>query len=67
MKTDGIVGKKIFAIDDGYIHRMRSDYTGYGKVLYQTTGLNSWYSVSRLFRSYLNSSSLNNFSITEYL
>ena len=37
VKTDGIVGKKVFAIDDGYIHRMRSDYTGYGKALYQTT------------------------------
>jgi len=37
IKTDGLIGKKIFAVEDGFIHRMRSEYTGYGKSLYQTT------------------------------
>jgi len=37
IKTDGKIGQQIFAVEDGFIHRMRSEYTGYGKSLYQTT------------------------------
>ena len=37
IKTNGIIGQQIFAVEDGFIHRMRSEYTGYGKCIYQTT------------------------------
>lgn len=37
IKTNAAIGKEIFAVEDGYIHRMRSEFTGYGKSLYQTT------------------------------
>ena len=37
IKTNASIGKEIFAVEDGYIHRMRSEFTGYGKSLYQTT------------------------------
>ena len=37
IKTSALVGQEIFAVEDGYIHRMRSEFTGYGKSIYQTT------------------------------
>jgi len=35
-KSNGITGKKIFAVGDGYISRVRTTPFGYGKVLYLT-------------------------------
>ena len=37
IKTNAMIGQEIYAVEDGYIHRMRSEFTGYGKSLYQTT------------------------------
>ena len=37
IKTNGSIGHEILAVEDGYIHRMSSNYTGYGKALYLTT------------------------------
>ena len=37
IKTRGTIGHEVVAIDDGYIHRIRSDYTGYGKAIYLMT------------------------------
>lgn len=45
IKTQGVVGQKIFAIEDGYISRVRISPWGYGKALYidHTNGLTSLY------------------------
>jgi hypothetical protein len=37
IKTNGKIGQEILAVEDGYISRVRSDYNGYGKALYQRT------------------------------
>lgn len=37
IKTNGRSGEKIIAVEDGYIHRMTSNYNGYGKALYLTS------------------------------
>tara|TARA_B110000438_G_scaffold107439_1_gene105614 strand:- start:9136 stop:11391 length:2256 start_codon:yes stop_codon:yes gene_type:complete len=37
IKTNGMIGQEILAVEDGYINRMRSDFNGYGKALYQRT------------------------------
>ena len=37
IKTGGKVGMEILAVEDGYVSRIRSDYNGYGKALYQRT------------------------------
>ncbi len=37
IKTDGKIGMEVLAVEDGYISRMRSNYNGYGKSLYQRT------------------------------
>ena len=34
--TDGVIGKKLYAIGDGYISRIKVSHTGYGKALYIT-------------------------------
>ena len=43
IKTNGKIGMEVLAIEDGYISRIRSDYNGYGKAVYQRT--NSGYEV----------------------
>jgi len=45
IKTEGVVGKKIFAIEDGYISRVRISPWGYGKAIYidHPNGLTSLY------------------------
>ena len=37
IKTGGKIGMEILAVEDGYISRIKSDYNGYGKALYQRT------------------------------
>ncbi len=37
IKTDGVSGKPILAIADGYISQLRAGFGGYGKALYLTT------------------------------
>jgi len=37
IKTNGKIGMEVLAVEDGYISRMRSDYNGYGKAIYQRT------------------------------
>ena len=37
IKTNGKIGQEILAVEDGHISRVRSDYNGYGKALYQRT------------------------------
>ncbi len=37
IKTGGRTGMEVLAVEDGYISRIRSDYNGYGKALYQRT------------------------------
>ena len=37
IKTGGKIGIEVLAVEDGYISRIRSNYTGYGKALYQRT------------------------------
>jgi murein DD-endopeptidase MepM/ murein hydrolase activator NlpD len=37
IKTNGITGYEVVAVEDGYIHRLVSNYNGYGKALYQMT------------------------------
>ncbi len=37
IKTGGKIGIEVLAIEDGYISRIRSDYNGYGKAVYQRT------------------------------
>jgi len=34
IKTQGVIGKKIYAVEDGYISRIRVSVNGYGKTLY---------------------------------
>jgi murein DD-endopeptidase MepM/ murein hydrolase activator NlpD len=35
IKTGGAIGVEILAVEDGYISRIKSDFNGYGKALYQ--------------------------------
>ena len=37
IKTGGKIGLEVLAVEDGYISRIRSNYTGYGKALYLRT------------------------------
>ena len=37
IKTNGVIGQEILAVEDGFIHRITSNYNGYGKALYLTT------------------------------
>ena len=37
IKTNGKIGMEVLAVEDGYISRIRSDYNGYGKAIYQRT------------------------------
>ena len=37
IKTNGKIGMEVLAVEDGYISRIRSNYEGYGKSLYQRT------------------------------
>ena len=37
IKTNGKIGMEVLAVEDGYISRIRSNYEGYGKALYQRT------------------------------
>ena len=37
IKTNGVIGQEVLAVEDGFIHRMTSNYNGYGKALYLTT------------------------------
>ena len=37
IKTGGKIGMEILAVEDGYISRIKSDFNGYGKALYQRT------------------------------
>ena len=37
IKTNGKTGMEVLAVEDGYISRIRSDYNGYGKAIYQRT------------------------------
>ena len=37
VKTGGKIGLEVLAVEDGYISRIRSNYTGYGKALYLRT------------------------------
>ena len=37
IKTRGTIGHEVYAIEDGYISRMVSNYNGYGKALYLRT------------------------------
>ena len=37
IKTGGAIGVEILAVEDGYISRIKSDFNGYGKALYQRT------------------------------
>ena len=37
IKTEGKIGMEVLAVEDGYISRIRSNYTGYGKAVYQRT------------------------------
>ena len=37
IKTNGVTGEEVLAVEDGYIHRMTSNFNGYGKALYLTT------------------------------
>ncbi len=45
IKTKGVVGQKVFAIEDGYISRVRVSPWGYGNAIYieHTNGLTSLY------------------------
>lgn len=37
IKTNGVIGHEVLAVEDGFIHRITSNYNGYGKALYLTT------------------------------
>ena len=37
IKTGGKIGIEVLAVEDGYISRLRSNYTGYGKAIYLRT------------------------------
>ncbi|MBT3502521.1 MAG: M23 family metallopeptidase [Candidatus Marinimicrobia bacterium] len=37
IKTNGVSGQKVLAVEDGFIHRMTSNYNGYGKAIYLTS------------------------------
>lgn len=53
IKTDGVVGKPVFAIDDGYISRICVSPTGFGKAIYisHDNGLTSVYAHLLSFKS----------------
>ncbi len=36
IKTEGVEGQKVYAIDDGYVSRIKVSTWGYGKALYIT-------------------------------
>ena len=36
IKTEGVVGKAVYAVDDGYVSRIKISLFGYGKVIYIT-------------------------------
>ena len=37
IKTNGVIGMEVLAVEDGYISRIRSNFNGYGKAIYQRT------------------------------
>ena len=37
IRTKGTVGHKVFAVENGYISRIVTNYSGYGKAIYQKT------------------------------
>ena len=37
IKTNGVTGSPVVAVDDGYLSRMVTNYNGYGRALYLTT------------------------------
>ncbi|MEE2930932.1 MAG: M23 family metallopeptidase [Bacteroidota bacterium] len=51
IKTQGVVGQKVYTIDDGYISRIKISSFGYGKALYIThpNGLTSVYAHLKKF------------------
>jgi hypothetical protein len=51
MKTEGVEGKKVYAIADGYVSRIKVSGTGYGKALY-ITHPNGYVSVYAHLRNY---------------
>ena len=59
IKTQGVVGKNVYAIDDGYVSRISVSSGGYGKALY-ITHLNGYVSVYGHLKNF-------NEKITRYL
>ena len=37
VRTNGTIGHKVFAVENGYISRIVTNYSGYGKAIYQKT------------------------------
>lgn len=52
IRTDGEEGKKIYAVADGYVSRIKTSATGYGKVIY-ITHPNGYVSVYAHLQQYL--------------
>jgi murein DD-endopeptidase MepM/ murein hydrolase activator NlpD len=37
IRTNGIIGHKVYAVESGFISRIVTNYSGYGKAIYQKT------------------------------
>ncbi len=57
IKTQGVEGQKLYAIDDGYISRIRVSPWGYGKAIYiqHNNGLTSVYAHCKKFPKFIDS------------
>lgn len=57
IKTEGVEGQKVYAIDDGYVSRIKVSTSGYGKALYIThpDGKTSVYAHLKEFNKNINS------------
>ena len=48
IRTNGVTGYKVFAVENGYISRIVTNYSGYGKAIYHKTIRGKTYVYSHL-------------------
>ena len=48
IRTNGVTGYKVFAVENGYISRIVTNYSGYGKAIYHKTTSGKTYVYSHL-------------------
>ena len=51
IRTNGVTGYKVFAVENGYISRIVTNYSGYGKAIYHKTTSGKTYVYSHLENS----------------